>query len=131
MLFNPLSSLNSQEINQHDQVTKPVTIQKLPPLIGGKLSRGVGNVTIYIDSASGASYWQTYMQAAANNWMYTGWDNPIYIQFVSSNYGSTIDFYCANNNNWTNVPGTVLVETLLYDANENHITGRSSNWFYA
>lgn len=26
-------------------------------------------------------------------WMYTGYDNPIYMTPVSSNYGSTIDFY--------------------------------------
>ena len=91
------------------------------PVFGGKYKQGVGNVTVYIDNASGAGYWEVYMKGGVNNWMYpgSGMSNPIYMQFVSSNYGSKMDFYCKPNSYWVSQGqgNYVLAETLFYDGN--------------
>ena len=81
--------------------TTPI-IAASTPVFGGKYKHGVGNVTVYIDNASGAGYWEVYMKGGVNNWMYpgSGMSNPIYMQFVSSNYGSKMDFYCKPNSYW-------------------------------
>lgn len=47
---------------------------------------------------------ETYISSAVNNWMYTGWSNPIYMSFVSSNYGSTLDFHAKPDIFWTHDP---------------------------
>lgn len=57
-----------------------------------KYSTGVGNLTVWINYSSGAGMWIDYINGGINNWMYTGWDNPIYITVVSSNVGSNMDF---------------------------------------
>ncbi|WP_302950351.1 matrixin family metalloprotease [Holdemania filiformis] len=98
-------------------VAQTVYAATATPTFGGKFEKGVGNVTIYIDGNSGAGYWETYMKGGANNWMYpgSGMSNPIYIQFVSSNYGSSIDFYAKKDSYWTNQESYgVLAETLFY-----------------
>lgn len=75
-----------------------MTINAYNPLAGGKLSRGVGNVCYTVNG--GARNYITYINQAANNWVYTGWDNPIYMTAVSSNYGTAIDIYSrADGNN--------------------------------
>lgn len=51
------------------------------------------------------------------DWMYTGYDNPIYMYPVSSIYGSTIDFYSEldyNNN--------AIAYTSVYDGNNNQVS---------
>jgi len=67
------------------------------PTYGHGYVNGVGNLTVYLDYSSGVGYWQTYINNAVNNWMYTGWSNPIYMTFVSSNYGSNLDFHQVTN----------------------------------
>ena len=66
------------------------------PIYGYQYINGVGNVTVWLDYSSGVGYWQSYITNAVNNWMYPGWSNPIYMNFVSSNYGSNMDFYLRN-----------------------------------
>lgn len=105
-----------------------------PPLLPGKYQNGVGNVTIYIDSASGANYWETYISGGANNWMYPGssMSNPIYIKFVSSNYGSNMDFYAKKKTFWdATVRNTILAQTIHYDGSDNEIYGAKKDWYYA
>lgn len=109
------------------------------PMFGGKYTQGVGNITIYIDNASNAGYWEKYIKGGANNWMYPGYgmSNPIYIQFVSSNYGSKMDFYCASNSFFANTAPswvTVAACTEFYDSNENKVFPKINNsvsWYYA
>ncbi len=67
------------------------------PTYGHGYLNGVGNLSVYIDYNSGVGYWQTYIDNAVNNWMYTGWSNPIYMNYVTSNYGSNMDFHQVTN----------------------------------
>ena len=110
----------------------PVLAEEASPAFSGKFEQGVGNVTIYIDSDSGANYWQVYITGAANNWMYpgSGMSNPIYMQFVSSTYGSKIDVYCQNDSYWTNQGYyDVLAETKHYYSGVV-IHPNSRNWSF-
>lgn len=102
------------------------------PRYGGKYSSGVGNITIYINYNSGAGYWESYIKNAANNWMYTGvGDNPIYINFVSSNYGSSMDFYSKRDKYWTSQGAYgVLAETLFYNSSSKRMDPTKGNWLY-
>ncbi len=105
-----------------------------PPLLKGKYQNGVGNVTIYIDSASGATYWETYITKGANNWMYpgSGMSNPIYIKFVSSSYGSNMDFFAKKKTYWdATVRNSILAETQHFDGSDNRIYGAVKDWYYA
>ena len=101
------------------------------PVFGGKFVNGVGNTLIYLDYSSGIGAWEGYITTAADNWMYTGWSNPIYITFVSSDNGSNIDFYAENNSYWT-ARGYygVLGETAQF-RNGQKVNQYSSNWTYA
>lgn len=81
----------------------------------------MGNITIYIDYASGAGYWSTYIRGGANNWMYpgSGMENPIYIKFVESSYGSNMDFYSRKRGQYGNeLRDGVLAVTIFMDSNE-------------
>lgn len=77
------------------------------PLLGGKLDRGVGRVSYYIDYPSGAGFYEYQIIAAHNGWEYTGWNNPIYMVAASSNWGTMVDFYAKTNEQ-------VIYETGLY-----------------
>ncbi len=104
------------------------------PLFPGKYQNGVGNITIYIDSSSGANYWETYIKTGANNWMYpgSGMSNPIYIKFVSSNYGSNMDFYSKKKTYWnSSIRDSILAETQHFDNSENLVKNGERNWYYA
>ena len=103
-----------------------------------KYTNGVGNLTAWINYSSGAGYWESFITAAANNWMYTGWANPIYITFVSSNYGSNMDFHSNDNNYFINqgAPSGTLAVTrnfLVDDTNVNTSFGGipTQSWYYA
>lgn len=65
------------------------------PSFAYKYVNGVGNTTAWLNYGSGVGYWSSYITNAANNWMYpgSGMGNPIYINFVGSNYGSMMDFH--------------------------------------
>ena len=109
-----------------------ISADTMTPVCGYTLMNGVSNVTIYIDIPSGASFWQTYITSSANNWMYTGWDNPIYIQFVSSNYGSTFDFYAYPNTYWTNQGHYgIAAQTIHRSPYATVVSPKHNNWLYA
>lgn len=42
---------------------------------------------------AGVTDYLSNINTAVSNWMYTGWDNPIYMTPVTSTYGSTKDVY--------------------------------------
>lgn len=66
--------------------------------------------------------------------MYTGVGaNPIYIKYVSSSNGSTMDIHCKKDSYWTSqgLYG-VLAETLHYDSNDKYFNPSSTvkNWVW-
>lgn len=63
----------------------------------GKLINGPRNMLYTVNG--GATAYTYNINIGVKNWMYTGYDNPIYMTPVSSNYGSTIDFYNYKDNN--------------------------------
>lgn len=75
-----------------------------PPALGGRMINGIGNVTVYIDSGSGATYWQRLIKDAVHNWMYTG-------------FGAK-----ANN---------ILAATSWRASNMSYIEPRTTNWYSA
>lgn len=101
-----------------------------PVYANHKLINGVGNVTIYLNYASGIGYWESYISNAVNNWMYTGWANPIYINFVSSNYGSTIDIYRESDSYWPNYPDEIAASTEMYSSSSTAMNPLNGNWLY-
>jgi hypothetical protein len=100
------------------------------PLLGKKYQNGVGNITAWLNYNSGVGYWQIYITSSANNWMYTGWSNPIYITFVSSNYGSNLDFH-SNGKSYFGGSTNTLAVTKFFNSSGVEINPASSNWFYA
>lgn len=99
------------------------------PAFGYKYQNGVGNVTAWLNYASGVGYWQSYITGGANNWMYPGWSNPIYINFVGSNYGSTMDFH-RNNDAYFGGTMNIYAWTQFYSSTGVQISPYSSNWYY-
>ena len=100
-----------------------------------KYYKGVCNVTVYIDYASGAGYWENFIKVAVNNWMYTGHGaNPIYMKYVSSNNGSTMDIYTKKNSYWVSkgLGNSILAETLHYDSNWKYFNPKATvkNWVW-
>lgn len=100
------------------------------PIYGYQNINGVGNVTVWLDYSSGVGYWQSYITNAANNWMYPGWSNPIYMNFVSNNYGSNMDFYLRNDAFWGGSMN-VLAETRFFVNGGAQVYPWSSNWNYS
>ena len=56
-----------------------------------KYTRGVSNTCYWI--ASTASSYTTWIGNAASLWNYNGYNNPIHMTAVSSNYATHMDFY--------------------------------------
>jgi hypothetical protein len=102
----------------------------ITPTFGHRYQNGVGNVSAWLNTASGVGYWSTYITGGANNWMYPGWSNPIYINFVGSNYGSMMDFHQNNDAYWGGGM-TVLAETKFFNSGGGQIGPTSANWAYA
>lgn len=101
------------------------------PMIGHKYVNGVSNVSVWINYASGVGYWQTYITSGMNNWMYPGWSNPIYMNTVSSNYGSMMDFHMSYNSYYP--PGTTIyANTELYQNGGTQVVSPwPVDWNYA
>ena len=100
------------------------------PLFGYKYQNGVGNLAAWINYSSGVGYWSTYINGATNNWMYTGWSNPIYINYVSSNYGSNLDFH-QNYSSYFLGGSNTLAWTRFFNSGGTEIYPNSANWYYA
>lgn len=75
---------------------------------GGHLINGPRNMTYTVNG--GAAAYTLNINNASYNWMYTGYDNPIYLIPVSSTNGSTIDYYTYYHNN------TVLAYTSFFNS---------------
>lgn len=94
-----------------------------------KFSRGVGNTCYYISSS--ASAYTSWINNAASLWEYNGYSNPIYMQAVSSDYATHMDFYAKTISEDSNLNSNINAYTTVYDANGNQISFTSSAWFYA
>ena len=95
-----------------------------------KFTRGVGNTCFWVSSS--ASKYKASIRTRAQNWMYTGYDNKIYMTEVSSNYATHMDFYAKSSDSV--IKGKVLGYTAYYDDNGNRLSplgkGPSKNYFY-
>ena len=100
------------------------------PTFGYRYAGGVGNVTAWLNYSSGVGNWQWYITNAANNWMYPGWDNPVYISFTSSNVGSKLDFH-QHNDAYFGGTHDVLAWTAFFSSTGGVVDPSSSNWTYA
>ena len=126
VLFKPINAKVYEEINQ----TKIVNYNTATQTYGNtKYTRGVGNVTVWINYNSGVGYWQSYINNARQNWMYPGWSNPIYMNFVSSNYGSQLDLHLKYKSFWGS--DSVLAETRFYSSTGARVQPQKSNWYYS
>ncbi|WP_426225304.1 matrixin family metalloprotease [Pseudarthrobacter sp. DSP2-3-2b1] len=63
---------------------------------------------------------------AANNWMYPGWDNPIYMNFVSSNNGSMMDFHLNSSSYFQS--SSIIAQTEFYNNGPTGVNQWYSNW---
>lgn len=95
-----------------------------------KLSGGVGNMYYYVNSS--ISSYTTDINNAVYNWVHTGvGDNPIYLTPVSSNVGTSMDFYYKGTGNSCG-SGGVLAYTKMYANNTSStIDPNSRNWDWA
>lgn len=96
------------------------------PVVGSTLERGVGNVTYTV--SSGSSAFTSIINDAANNWVYTGWANPINMTAVSSSVGSTIDIYA-----YTNSTDGMYAYTTFWIRGSKQLTINEisyTQWFY-
>lgn len=109
-------------------------IQAMTPTFpnNARFTRGVGNTCYFVDQS--ASGYLSSINAAVQNWMYTGWDNPIYMNVVSSNYATHIDFYGKNQNSELGLIWGAYGFTSFWDANGNAIANNAAapttNYFY-
>lgn len=92
---------------------------------GGQLINGTRNITYTVNG--GANDYTININSAAYNWMYTGYDNPIYMTPVSSLNGSTIDIYIEN------ITDNIIARTYFFNAQSVQMTISSlsvQNWLY-
>lgn len=78
---------------------------------GGKLINGPRNMAYTVNG--GASAYTQNISNASHNWMYTGYDNPIYLIPVSSTNGSTVDYYTYYQNNYTIAYTAFLIAIII------------------
>lgn len=105
------------------------------PYVNKRMSGGIGNVTVYIDSSQTpkATYWQALIKNAIHNWMYTGYGaNDFYATYVSSNNGSKMDFHAKYPSFWTdqNRPEP-YAECRHYSTSDQLVNPESHDWYYA
>ncbi len=79
----------------------------------------------YVSSSAKNAGLTSSITAAKNNWMYSGWDNPLYMYPVSSNKGTTIDF------TYKSCPTGVLGSTIMRNSNGNSVDLNKKNWLYS
>ena len=75
--------------------------------LGGKLINGPRNILYTVNG--GANDYTYNINNGAYNWMYTGYDKPIYMSPVSSTSGSTIDFYTYEDNGTNAIAYTIFL----------------------
>lgn len=94
-----------------------------------KFSRGVANTCYYINST--ASSYTSKINKAADLWEYNGWDNPIYMTAVSSNYATHMDFYGETPSTDSNLNANTNAYTKVFDSSGKNMYFGTGNWFYA
>lgn len=92
LLMISIIGINAEEVYDDKDETRSNEIQDRAWMYKhGKLINGPRNMLYTVNG--GATAYTYNINIGVKNWMYTGYDNPIYMTPVSSNYGSTIDFY--------------------------------------
>lgn len=104
------------------------------PVFGHHMQGGISNIYTYIDTAQtpAASYWQNFIIAAINNWMYTGVgaNNFYNLGYVSSGTnGSKLDFYGKYGSYWGNNANDILAETKFYSYSITQVYPDQSDWY--
>ena len=92
---------------------------------GGHLINGPRNMLYTVNG--GAEDYVVNINTAVYNWMYTGYDNPIYMTAVSSLSGSTVDFYSEYLSN------NITARTFFFDSQSQLILIeqlKNQNWLY-
>ncbi len=112
-------------------VTQQNNVSAMSPVYGHVLDDGVSNVKVWLDYSTGVGYWETYIRNGANNWMYPGWSNPIYMNIVSSNYGSDIDFYRKSQQQFNNMGWGGQAAVALHYVPGVRVSAYDSDWDYA
>ncbi|MGO4588283.1 matrixin family metalloprotease [Paenarthrobacter sp. 2TAF44] len=100
------------------------------PIFGHRYQNGVGSIGAWLNYGSGVGNWEWAISSATNNWMYPGWNNPVYIHFVTSNLGSTLDFH-QNNDAYFGGGMITLARTSFFSSTGGTVNPSSSNWTYA
>lgn len=99
---------------------------------GARFTRGVGNTCFWISSS--AAPYAANIRSAANNWVHTGWDNPIYMTEVSSNYATHMDMYAKTSSQDSVLASTVAAYVSFWDSNGKLLApkgnGPKVNYFY-
>lgn len=94
-----------------------------PTKLGGRLQRGVKKMYYTINGT--ATNYSTGIKAAANNWVWTGYDNPVYLNLVTSTYATDLDFYATYKNN------NEIGVTYFYNSAGRDVSPIYSNWYFA
>ncbi|MFV0381300.1 MAG: matrixin family metalloprotease [Breznakia sp.] len=88
----------------------------------GRLQRDVKKM--YYTINGGARAYASGIKSATHNWVWTGYDHPIYLNLVTSTSAIDLDFYASYKNNG------VIGRTLFFNANGSKISPTSNNWYY-
>lgn len=95
---------------------------------GARFSRGVENTCFYIHPS--ASSYANIIRTRANNWMYTGWGNLIYMYEVNTSYATHMDIYKDDYSPYLTNTGYGAV-TMFFDSNGNRLSAPPKvDYFY-
>lgn len=104
-------------------------------IIGGKMTGGIGNVSIYIDNQTHpyATYYQRLIKNAVSNWDNTGYGtNDFNYVYVGSNRGSKIDIYNKYGDYFGEEKNKIYALTYFLTASETIIEKpTTTNWYSA
>ena len=116
-------------------VSPPIFALNTPtPVFGYHMSGGISNIYTYIDTQQtpAASYWQNFIKAAINNWMYTGVgaNNFYNLGYVSSGTsGSKLDFYSKYASYWGAEGPFVFAQTSFWTYSIVQADPYSQDWY--
>lgn len=115
--------------------TKTIYATEDNGIIGGKMTGGIGNVSIYIDNQTHpyATYYQRLIKNAVSNWDNTGYGtNDFNYVYVGSNRGSKIDIYNKYGDYFGEEKNNIYALTYFLTASETIIEKPAiTNWYSA
>ncbi|MFV0381569.1 MAG: matrixin family metalloprotease [Breznakia sp.] len=114
--------IKASEVSDINETETNITL-RAPSRLGGKYQRGVKKM--YYTINDGAKRYSSQIKNATHNWVYTGYDNPIYMYLVTSTYATDLDFYTYSRNN------NIIGETRFFSSIGNRISPNVNNWYFA